>query len=136
MDLNEIKEARKKAEAAVEDMTDVSLKEKAFEVILNKLLSVTQKEIVEYKQPSPTEKIINIPPNKNIIGKTGTESVLKLFQTEFGKTPKTLSEVDAALRERTLFYSKQLIQYALVQLVRNGMLRRLREKEIYKYVLA
>jgi hypothetical protein len=61
------------------------------------------------------------------------DGILKLLSTEWGMRPRMWSELDRALKQNALNYSKGSITSALAQLVRSGRLRRLLANGIYGY---
>jgi hypothetical protein len=125
--------ARKRAEAAVADMSDSALKVKAFEVILGSLLAEgprvpaapaagARPEVVRPSPPSSLAKRISL------LGEEG-------FFTE----PKSLSDIQAKLAEHGWHYPQTNLSTPLVRLVRQRRLRRLQlsegNKRVWKYAL-
>ncbi len=65
-----------------------------------------------------------------------SEAVLSLLSTDWGKTPRTLSELREAMEANAIFFPKTTLSGVLVWLVKRGKLRRWRDKKRgYLYVL-
>jgi len=65
-----------------------------------------------------------------------SEAVISLLSTEWGKTPRTLSELREAMEANAIFFPKTTLSGVLVWLVKRGKLRRWRDKKRgYLYVL-
>jgi hypothetical protein len=123
--------ARKQAEAAVADMTDGALKVKAFEVILGSLLA---------EGPSVAEA--SATGNRSHETRTSAPSSLgervRLLENEgFFAEPRSLSEIQAKLREHGWHYPQTNLSTPLIRLVRQRRLRRLQlaegSKRVWKY---
>src|SRR3989442_3120221 len=63
------------------------------------------------------------------------DAIVKLLSTEWGRRPRKWSELDHALRQNALNYSRGSITGALAYLVRSGRLRRLLINGVYAYQL-
>jgi hypothetical protein len=123
--------ARKRAEAAVADMADGALKEKAFEVILGSLLAAEPRQMetaagrLEGSQSSPPSSLAD---RINLLAEEG-------FFTE----PKSLSDIQAKLREHGWHYPQTSLSTPLIRFVRQRRLRRLQladgKKRVWKYAL-
>jgi len=65
-----------------------------------------------------------------------SEAVVSLLSTEWGKTPRTLSELREAMEANAIFFPKTTLSGVLVWLVKRGRLRRWRDKKKgYLYIL-
>jgi hypothetical protein len=124
--------ARKRAEAAIADMADGALKEKAFEVILSSLLAAEPRQSkataagrLEESHGSPLSSLKD---RINLLAEEG-------FFTE----PKSLSEIQAKLAEHGWHYPQTSLSTPLIRLVRQRRLRRLQladgNKRVWKYAL-
>lgn len=133
MDAKKIIELRKQAEKAVEDMQDGEFKLKAFEVILNHLLSPGKAEVIKAPVPEKGEKIAIGTKEKE----TTAGRVLVLKDEGFMKTPKTIGQIRAELQAHGWHYPVTTLSGELINLVRKRKLRRTKEKigkkEIYVY---
>ena len=65
---------------------------------------------------------------------TTIEALSTLFTTEWGKKPRTLSEVMKALEANGLYYKKAVVAKVLVDLIKRKELRRLGTRGNYQYV--
>src|SRR5205807_6674311 len=63
------------------------------------------------------------------------DAVVKLLSTGWGKRPRKWSELDHALKQNALNYSRGSITGALAYLVKSGRLRRLLINGVYAYQL-
>ena len=134
-DEDRIKVAVEKAKKLVEEMKlEEPYKSLTFQKLLDKFLFDKEK-IKEEEKPSNmlTESI-----EKGTVlkGSTCADAIINILKEDFGSMPRSLQEIEDALKVAAIFYSKQAIQTTLIRLVRKGVLRRLREKEGYKYILA
>ena len=131
MSLDNLLAARRKAEQAVVDMPEGSLKLKAFEVILSSLLtpqpSVPQNEMLAAREPMVTTETPS-----SFAGR-----IRLLTEEGFFALPRSLAEVQAALAERGWHYPQENLSTPLVRLVRHRQLRRLQlaegNKRVWKY---
>jgi hypothetical protein len=65
-----------------------------------------------------------------------SEAVISLLSTEWGKTPRSLSELRGAMEANAIFFPKTTLSGVLVWLVKRGRLRRWKDKKRgYLYVL-
>lgn len=75
-----------------------------------------------------------------MIEKSGNfaDTLEKLMRTEWGRTPRTLPEVEETLKTSGEFRAKATVAGTLLSLVKQGKLRRIREsnKDMWKYVPA
>lgn len=65
-----------------------------------------------------------------------TDTLLGLMGTPWGKQPRTLPEIEEALRTNGEYRAKSTVATALLRLVKQGKLRRIRDsaKSLWKYV--
>jgi hypothetical protein len=124
--------ARKKAERAVEDMTDPTLKVAAFQTILSKLLTEAGTSSERTARPSPRSG-----PSLAKSPDTTAGRILSIKSEDFFKTQKTLGEVREALRSHGWHYPLSALSGIMQGLVRRRQLRRERMtvggKSVWKY---
>jgi hypothetical protein len=124
--------ARKKAEAAVADMADGALKTKAFEVILQSLLVLPATPQVRSESSGVAEK-----PGKRETGSSIAARIQSLEDEDFFSEPRSLSEIQEALRTHGWHYPQGNLSTPLVRMVRDRKLRRLQlsegNKKVWKY---
>lgn len=123
MDAKKIIELRRQAEKAVEDMRDGEFKLKAFEVILNHLLSPGKAEPILESSEVPKAK-----PGGHKAADKDLESIagriLVLKDENFMKTPKTIGEIRAELQAHGWHYPVTTLSGELIRLVQKRKLRR------------
>jgi len=138
MDDKAIIEARKRAEKAVEGMADESLKVKAFEQILGKLLDrLEDKYTTAQSSRGKTSRrhpaAIAAPPSQDTLG----GRLLTLRRDGFFRDQRILSDVRDELASRGWHYPLTTLSGAMQKLVRRRDLRRERakvgNKRIWKY---
>jgi len=124
--------ARRRAEAAVADMSDGPLKVKAFEVILGSLLAEKFRAPARAAGQEPDEARTSAPSSL-------AERVSLLGSEGFFAEPRSLSEIQAKLREHGWHYPQTNLSTPLIRLVRQRRLRRLQlaegNKRVWKYAL-
>lgn len=124
--------ARKRAEAAVADMSDGALKVKAFEVILGSLLAGEPRAAAAGRAVRTEEAL---QPPRSSLG----ERVARLAEEGFFAEPKSLSEIQAKLAEHGWHYPQTNLSTPLIRLVRQRRLKRLQlaagNKRVWKYAL-
>jgi hypothetical protein len=65
------------------------------------------------------------------------EAVVSLLTTEWGRTPRTISELREAMEANAIFFPKTTLSGVLVWLVKKGKIRRWKDKRRgYLYVLS
>jgi hypothetical protein len=125
--------ARKRAEAAVADMADGALKEKAFEVILGSLLASDSKQSRTSVIASRLEEPLGATPSSL------SDRIGLIAEEGFFTEPKSLADIQAKLREHGWHYPQTGLSTPLVRLVRQRRLRRLQladgNKRVWKYAL-
>ncbi|MBM4433437.1 MAG: hypothetical protein FJ025_05495 [Chloroflexi bacterium] len=127
MDAKKLIELRKQAEKAVEDMQDGEFKLKAFEVILNHLLSPGKTEPMPGKtRDAKTQQEKYEPMDMDSESTGGRIMVLK--DEGFMKSPKTISEVRGELQAHGWHYPVTTLSGELIKLVQKRKLRRQRVK--------
>lgn len=136
MDDKAIIEARRRAEKAVEGMTDATLKLKAFEQVFAKLLGESEEPAGSPGRPSVHRKRVRTqtssprPP-------TLTGRVLGLRDDGFFSSQRSLSDVREELRSLGFSYPLTTLSGVMQSLVRNRELRRERVstggKKTFKY---
>jgi hypothetical protein len=127
MDAKKLIELRKQAERAVEDMQDGEFKLKAFEVILNHLLSPGKTV-----PTSDGSEVLKKPPGRHEPAEVDLEStggrILVLKDEGFMKSPKTIGEIRAELQAHGWHYPVTTLSGELLKLVQKRKLRRQRSK--------
>jgi hypothetical protein len=134
--IDQLKELRKKAEEAVAEMPDGDLKTKAFEVILQHLLSVRSTP----DQSGLPEK--RVQDKKQIVSPrqlSGAKSRILLLKNEgFFTVPRSLLEVKDELVAHGWVHPRTSLSGPLQSLVQERHLRRLKDqaakKKVWKYV--
>jgi hypothetical protein len=126
--------ARKGAEEAVADMPEGALKVKAFEVILESLLSGSSLSASSEQKETRAERPGAARPTSSLADRIG-----RLAEEGFFREPRGLSEVQAKLAEHGWHYPQQNLSTPLIRLVRKRALRRLQGgeggKKVWKYSL-
>lgn len=124
--------ARKRAEAAVADMSDGALKVKAFEVILGALLA-GESRAPTAAAGARSEEVRSSPPSSL------AQRIGLLADEGFFTGPKSLSDIQAKLAEHGWHYPQTNLSTPLIRLVRQRRLRRLQlaegNKRVWKYAL-
>ena len=125
--------ARKRAEAAVADMSDGAFKVKAFEVILGSLLAG------EFPAPAAAGAAARPEETRRSPPSSLAERVALLAEDGFFAEPKSLSEIQAKLAEHGWHYPQTNLSTPLIRLVRQRRLKRLQlavgNKRVWKYAL-
>jgi hypothetical protein len=125
--------ARKRAEAAVADMSDGALKVKAFEVILGSLLAQDSGAPFAAARTHSEEGKRTSPPS-SLADRIGL-----LAEEGFFTEPRSLSDIQMKLTEHGWHYPQANLSTPLVRLVRQRRLRRLQlaegNKRVWKYAL-
>jgi hypothetical protein len=124
---------RKNAEIAVADMADGPLKVKAFEVILESLLSAP----ISKRDSDPVARVTQSPQGEaptSVAGRIGL-----LAEESFFSEPRSLGEIQNSLKQHGWHYPQGNLSSPLVRLVRQRQLRRLQlaegNKKVWKYSL-
>ena len=138
MELQKLKELRRKAEQATSDMPDGDLKVKAFEVVLNNLLR--SGEDVPRDKPSQAPAVApqnRTPPARGGPVRTIRARILVLKADDYFSKLRTISDVREQLASRGWHYPSTALSGPLQQLVQQGELRRQRVsdagKKAWKY---
>ena len=134
--IDQLKELRKKAEDAVAEMGDGDLKTKAFEVILQHLLStraVPVQSVSYEKRPHEKKEA------KSSRSVSGAKSRIMLLKDEgFFTVPRSLGEVKNELSAHGWIHPRTSLSGPLQGLVQERRLRRIKEQgakqKIWKYV--
>jgi len=98
-----------------------------------------QKTISE--MPSPIEVTPEVSTEEEAVPPLGrpsttSEALSQLFKTDWGRKPKTLSEIMQALEANGLYYKKPVVAKVLVDLIKKKELRRRGSKGSFQYVAA
>src|SRR5438045_908163 len=110
----ELLEARKSAERAVADMADGPLKIAAFQAVLSHLLSA------QTLTAAPTAPVKTVRASKS----GTTARLVSLLDEGLLATPRSMSEIQAALAQRGWHYRAEDLGTPLARLVRKKILRR------------
>lgn len=123
MEIKKLIELRKEAEKAVSEMPDGDIKVKAFEVILNHLLTGNQPSGLPQKESTrPKEEKSKSIPKKTVTGTTGRILVLK--EESFFNKPKSLGEIKEELAAHGWHYASANLSPILIKMVQQKHLRR------------
>lgn len=145
MDTNSMIEARRKAEQAVADMPAGELKLKAFELILNRLLSVAAEthDSAEPARPEPPQRSASADRSHRVgnhadeVPLSAPARVLQLKAEGFFVQQRGITEVRLELQTHGWRYPLTALSGTLMKLVRARELRRERvddgNKTVYKY---
>lgn len=117
-------EVRKQAEQAVNDMPDGDIKVKAFETILNHLLSGA---VPIREHGARRRKGESVTVDKTLAGKTPkscTERILFLKNDDFFKAQRSIAEIRTELKKNGWHYPVTSLSGPLQGLVQNRQLRR------------
>jgi hypothetical protein len=132
---DQLRELRKKAEEAVAEMPDGELKTKAFEVILEHLLST--RIIPPQLQPSEKRYVKKESRSSQDLGTTKSRMLL-LKDEGFFTVPRSLAEVKDELSAHGWIHPQTALSGPLQALVRERRLRRIKDqagkKKVWKYV--
>ncbi len=135
---NNYKELVAQAEKAVSSVSDPSLKQIAFQKVLDDLLSTNQ-ESEERSVPATTRRKPSVSKKReNLRGAARggpTQYIQELIGDGFFKKPKTISEVKAELGNRGHHIAINQLSTPLMRLCRAKVLRRQKssEKNTYSY---
>ena len=107
-------------------------KQNVFEVVRELLKITSETPLAETVSTVETEAE-ELPPQ---LGKpaTCTEALSTLFKTEWGKHPRTLSEIMEVLELNGLYYRKSAVAKILTDLMKRKEIRRLGTRGNFKYV--
>jgi hypothetical protein len=125
--VEQIQELRKKAELAVEDMQDSELKLKAFEVILQHLLTgdnITAPVSPIARATTTTAGGSASTPRKSNAPRSASERVLALQADGFFTAQRSIREIQAELKKRGWHYPLSALSGPLQILAQNKTLRR------------
>lgn len=127
MNAAELIAARRTAEQAISDMPDGPLRVKAFEVILNSLLSRSGQLI--------PEKTARVSENAPVRQASSLGARVALLRDEgFFREPRSLADIQEKLREKGWHYAQTNLSTPLLRLVRQRQLRRLQSSDGTKHV--
>lgn len=62
------------------------------------------------------------------------DAISQLMATEWGRTPRTLSEIVDVMEISAVYYSRKSVSSSLSKMTRSGLLRRMQSSQGYKYV--
>ena len=98
--------------------------------------SIQTSDLLDSEMPEETTTDItdlSTPPKISKV--TGLNDALKkLFDTDWGKTPRSLPEIKKVLELNGIFYESNDIASRLVKLLRTGEIRRIGQRRKYRYV--
>jgi len=105
------------------------------DVILPLIKERESKSLPEIPQKEESEEVSVLPVIKVSEKESVSEILLKLFNTNWARSPRSLSEVVEALENLGLYYPKATIAVNLKRLVQRGKLRRIKDKDgTFRYV--
>ncbi|MGB8414643.1 MAG: hypothetical protein WCE23_17660 [Candidatus Binatus sp.] len=120
---NQLVEARKQAEQAVRDMPDGDLKVKAFETILNHLLSISADKSVE-RSPADRKSPSTQQMDSTKAPSSLTERILSLKNNGFFAAQRSIADIRHELKKHGWHYPVTSLSGALQSLVQKRALRR------------
>lgn len=88
-------------------------------------------EEVKEKAPPAEEKFPTIATPSGAV-----DAIIKLLSTDWGRTPRTWSELKEAMEVNAAYYSKGSITGSLTYLTKKGTIRRIKTEKGYRYILA
>jgi hypothetical protein len=62
------------------------------------------------------------------------DAVSQLMASDWGKTPRTMTEIMNAMEVNAIYYPKSSVSSSLTKMTKSGLLRRIRSPQGYKYV--
>ena len=127
MNAKTIIELRKQAEKAVTDMQDGEFKLKAFEVILNHLLSPGTSESTSDSTAVPKAGVKRRR-SVDIEAESTAGRILVLKDEDFMKSPKTIGQIREELQAHGWHYPVTTLSGELIKLVQKRKLRRQKGK--------
>jgi len=133
MEAKRLIELRKQAEKAVEDMPDSEFKLKAFEVILNYLLSPGKADPTLGPLPLKGARS-KVKTGIDIDAESTAGRILVLKDEGFMQTPKSIGQIRAELQAHGWHYPVTTLSGELIKLVQKRKLRRQKGKEGNKIV--
>jgi hypothetical protein len=134
--IDQLTELRKKAELAVADMQESDLKLKAFEIILQHLLSsrLAMPTITDVGKDTSSKKKIASARTPGTL----KSRILLLKDEGFFVTPRALSQVEHELKAHGWIHAQTQLSGPLQSLVRERLLRRVQgkvgNKKVWTYV--
>lgn len=134
---DKLKEIRKKAQEATDDMPEGELKTKAFEVILQHLLASESPHKSNEIAPAPTPAHSKGKQAKKQPGSTKSRTLL-LKDEGFFAIPRSIVEIKSELQAHGWILPMTSLSGPLQELVQSRELRRIREqgarRKVWKYV--
>ncbi len=64
-----------------------------------------------------------------------SEAITKLISTEWGKTPRTMSELKEAMAANAVYYPEGTIKSTFTRMTQDGKLRRIKKGDVFAYIL-
>jgi hypothetical protein len=138
MELKFLVSARKKAESAVADMSDTTLKVAAFQTILSRLLEVAREQDLPRESTGTALPTATRRRGPGDFLPAGTSSrILSLAEDGFFREQRSLAEIQTGLAERGWHYDQNNLSTPLARLVRRKVLRRTQvadgSKKLWRY---
>ena len=124
-----IRELRRQAESAVQDMDEGALKLRAFEVILGHLLHSHGQSSVPGAATSPLPTREKDIPSVNAVPRTVLGRLSTLKTEEFFSSEQSIRDVQAELRKHGWHYPLSALSGPLQKLVQKRTLRRQQSKD-------
>ena len=123
MQLQKLKELRRRAEQATSDMPDGDLKLKAFEVILDNLLRGREDETGEGASPAASATPPRRQPASRVVATSIWDRILVLKAENYFAKLRTIGEVREQLASRGWHYPSTALSGPLQQLVQHELRR-------------
>jgi hypothetical protein len=99
---------------------------------IEELESALKKLDTRHKMPDQSkEDGANVPEIPSMLG--CTDAVRTLMEKDWGKTPRTMTDIKSALETNQLFFSKGALSATLVTLTKKSDIRRVKEEGKWKY---
>lgn len=96
------------------------------------------------EEKTPTLEASSIPLTEELVKLKGMpklqnptsirDAISQLMASKWGKTPRVLGEIMAAMETNAVFYPKRSVTSELSRMTRSGLLRRLQSPKGYRYV--
>jgi hypothetical protein len=105
---------------------ELSVEATTLDELENALKELDTKQLLK----SPDE-IVCFPEIPSMLG--CTDAVRTLMDNDWGKIPRTMTDIKSALESNQIFFSKEALSATLVTLTKKGDVRRVKEEGKWKY---
>jgi len=106
---------------------ELSVEATTLEELENALKEVDSK----HKLLKSSNEVAIVPEIPSMLG--CTDAVRALMEKEWGKTPRTMTDIKSALESNQIFFSKEALSATLVTLTKKSDVRRIKEEGKWKY---